>query len=68
MTSLMTALPHRRHPGLSHFLSVSPQGWLRPLTTPTLTPLPVPFHHPPNTKLQEVAPLNLSGLSLPLGQ
>lgn len=26
VTSLMTALLHRRHPGLSHFLSVSPQG------------------------------------------
>lgn len=49
MTSLMTALPHRRHPGLSHFLSVSPQGWLRPLPTPSLTP--TPFHPPQKKKL-----------------
>lgn len=48
MTSLMTALPHRRHPGLSYFLSVSPQGWPCPHPTPTLTPTPF---HPPQQKV-----------------
>lgn len=48
VTSLMTAHPHRRHPGLFHFLSVSPQGWLRPL--PILIIIPTPFPSTPNKK------------------
>lgn len=47
VTSPMTAVPDGRHPGLSHFLSVSPQGQPQLYPTPALTPTPF---QPPRAK------------------